>query len=146
MQAARYNPRMSEGDRAAPLTTACDDLQAQLEAGDRTFRHLTEDLGFVSAALRDAALRVETFADLQRHIQDLRGNMREQRAALREVRRAARKLCDSVTQAREQMLALADENRTLEMNNAQLLADDAQLRDTARDFARDKGDDDLLRD
>jgi hypothetical protein len=109
---------MSTGDRSFPLTTACDDLQAQLEAGDRSVRHLDEDLVVLLAALTPTDPHPATLADLQRHLSDLRQNMHEQRTALREVRAAARSLCASVARARETMKALHEENDERERTTA----------------------------
>jgi chromosome segregation ATPase len=120
---------MSEVDRAAALRTACDDLQAQLEAGDRTARHLDRDLNALTDAVQIARVHTETLADLQRHIGDLRANMREERAALSEVRKAARTLCASVARARETMTAFAHEKQVLEATQAALVAECQRLRD-----------------
>lgn len=118
---------MSDSDRSQALNTACDDLQAQLEAGDRSFRHLDHDLLLLREALRTAASHTHTLNDLYRHLAELRGNMREQRTALREVRSAAIKLSATIAQARASMELLADEKQALEQTHAALLAEHLQL-------------------
>jgi chromosome segregation ATPase len=120
---------MREADRAAALTTACDDLQAQLEAGDRTARHLDRDVNALTEAVQVARVHTETLADLQRHLHDLRANMREERLALSEVRKAARTLCASVARARETMTTLAQEKQALEAAHAALVTECQRLRD-----------------
>jgi predicted nuclease with TOPRIM domain len=133
----RYNPAMSEGERSIALTTACDDLQAQLEAGDRNVRHIDHDLTMLRDALRVTVVHTETLADLQRHIGDLRANLREQRFALREVRRAATTLCATVAQTREEMESLADESKRLPLMHQGALNESARLHETPRDLAGD---------
>jgi predicted nucleic acid-binding Zn-ribbon protein len=120
---------MSEGDRSIALTTACDDLQAQLEAGDRSFRRLDNDVSCLGEALRSAANHTETIASLLRHLNELRGNMREQRSALREVRKAAAKLCTTVAEARDTMTTLADGKQALDDAHA------ARVREMPQDLA-----------
>ena len=104
---------MSNGDRAAALATACDDLQAQLEAGDRSMRHLDDDMLLLHDALQAAFAHAERIGSLRRHMRELRANMREQRQALREVRRAAQLLCESIARARDSVASLADETPAL---------------------------------
>lgn len=120
---ARYNSPMSDSERSVALTTACDDLQAQLEAGDRSLRHLDHDLTLLREALRTATSQTHSLTDLYRHLAELRGNMREQRTALREVRRAATRLCATMAQTRDRMELLTDEQRALEQTQAALLAE-----------------------
>jgi hypothetical protein len=106
---------MTSGDRSALLTTACDDLQAQLEAGDRSARHLDEDLVLLAATAGSTATsNANTLAALQRHLNELRRNMREQRVALREVRAAGHALCASMARTRDSMKALKDQNDALQ--------------------------------
>ena len=105
----RYNPGMCDGDRSAALTTACDDLQAQLEAGDRSLRHLDHDLLLLHESLQAAFVHAGKIGSLQLHMKELRANMREQRDALREVRRAARALCASLEHTRRNVASLATE-------------------------------------
>jgi predicted nuclease with TOPRIM domain len=131
---------MSDSDRSIALTTACDDLQAQLEAGDRSVRHIDDDLTLLREALHTAVTQVSTLTDLQRHIADLRANMAEQRTALREVRRAATKLCATVSQAREQMETLADETQVLEPTNEALRSEHARRLNRLPDPIDDKAD------
>jgi predicted nucleic acid-binding Zn-ribbon protein len=125
---------MSEADRSFALATACQDLQAQLEAGDRSLRHVDHDLTLLREALHAAVTHTATLTDLQQHLNELRGTMREQRSALREVRRAAAKLCATIAQARETMTMLADQKEALEQTHATLLADDARRRGTPREL------------
>jgi hypothetical protein len=106
---------MTAGDRSVLLTTACDDLQAQLEAGDRSARHLDEDLVLLAATAGSTATsNANTLAALQQHLNELRRNMREQRVALREVRAAAHAVCGSMARARDTMKALKDQNDALQ--------------------------------
>jgi chromosome segregation ATPase len=128
---------MSDGERSIALTTACDDLQAQLEAGDRNVRHIDHDLTMLRDALRVTVVQTETLAALQRHIGDLRANMREQRFALREVRRAATTLCATIAQTREEMESLADESKLLPRTHQAMLNEPARLHETPRDLAGD---------
>jgi predicted nucleic acid-binding Zn-ribbon protein len=121
---------MSEGDRSFALATACDDLQAQLEAGDRSVRQLDRDIARLRDAVRAAVIQSETLSSLQRHLTDLRANMAEQRSALREVRRAARTLCETVAQARGRMTAIADEKDALERRHAAIVAEQTHLHET----------------
>jgi chromosome segregation ATPase len=111
---------MSEGERSIALTTACDDLQAQLEAGDRSVRHLDHDLSELRQALAKAFAQAETLGNLHRHMSELRAHMREQRQALREVRRAAYTLSCSIAQTREGIAALAEQTSELERSHAEL--------------------------
>ena len=117
-----YNRDVNDGERSA-LTTACDDLQAQLEAGDRSMRHLDQDLSSLHEALQAAFVHAEKIGDLQRHMRELRANMREQRQALGEVRRAARALCASMTRTRESVASLVDEKVALDANHDMVAAD-----------------------
>jgi chromosome segregation ATPase len=117
---------MSASDRSVLLTTACDDLQAQLEASDRSFRHIDHDLTALRETLRATVVHSDTLARLQQHLADLRGNMREQRSALREVRSAATKLCATVVQARNEMATLAEDKHALESTHAALLNEHAR--------------------
>jgi chromosome segregation ATPase len=100
---------MAEDSRVTALTTACDDLQAQLEAGDRSVRHVHYDLTELGATLASLTQHTEALAVLLQHMRELRANMGEQRKALREVRAAARALCASVTEAQENVLQLAED-------------------------------------
>jgi hypothetical protein len=127
---------VSDSERSIALTTACDDLQAQLEAGDRSVRHIDHDLTMLRDALRVTVVQTDTLIDLQRHIADLRANMREQRSALREVRRAASKLCATVAQTRDEMESLADKHQILPRTHT-VLNERAQLHQTPRDLAGD---------
>ena len=124
---------MSEGDRSIALTTACDDLQAQLEASDRSLQHLKYDLILLQDTLKTAIERADTLGGLRHHLNELRGNMREQRAALREVRQAASKLCESMTHACEEMVRLAREKETLAATHAALIAEHRRLQDLSPD-------------
>ena len=101
--------RMSDDSRLTALTTACDDLQAQLEAGDRTVRHVDEDLTDLGATLTSLTRHTAMLAQVLQHMRELRANMREQRKALREVRAAATALCASVTSTQEKMLQLGED-------------------------------------
>jgi len=120
---------MSEGDRSA-LTTACDDLQAQIEAGDRSMRHLDHDLSQLQGTLHTAIVHAEKIVSLQGHMRELRANMREQRQALREVRRAAQSLCEAVESARTALAALKAEERAADRNDAALLAEGDHVQET----------------
>jgi hypothetical protein len=118
---------MSVGVRSEALATACDDLQAQLEAGDRSMRHLDHDVLLLDEALQAAFVHADRMGNLQLHMRELRANMREQREALREVRRAAHLLCDSVARARERLTSLVEEKATLDANDAALRGEQARL-------------------
>jgi phage-related tail protein len=120
---------MSEGDPSA-LTTACDDLQAQLEAGDRSMRHLDYDMSQLQGILHTAMVHTEKIGNLQRHMRELRANMREQRQALREVRRAAHLLCGAAESARQAIAMLTAEQRAADANDAALLPEDGSVQDT----------------
>ena len=120
---------VSEGERSA-LTTACDDLQAQIEAGDRSMRHLDHDVSQLQGTLHTAMVHAEKIVSLQGHMRELRANMREQRQALREVRRAAHSLCDAVESARTALATLSAEERAADRNDAALLAEDERVRET----------------
>jgi septal ring factor EnvC (AmiA/AmiB activator) len=122
---------MSEGDPSA-LTTACDDLQAQLEAGDRSMRHLDYDVSQLQWILHTAMMHAEKIGNLQRHMRELRANMREQRQALREVRRAAHLLCGAAESAREAIATLTAEQRAADANDAALLPEDEASRTRER--------------
>ena len=137
---------MSDSNRSLALTTACDDLQAQIEAGDRSFRRIDDDLTRLRDALHVTVTQAETLTHLQRHLADLRGNMREQRSALREVRRAAVKLCATIAQARVRMETLLEEKRALEHTHTTLLAEHAHLRKTPGDLPGHEAHNEHLRD
>ena len=137
---------MGDSDHSVALTTACDDLQAQLEAGDRSLRHLDHDLALLKDVLQTAFVHAERLGNLQRHLTELRDNMREQRDALREVRRAARTVCASVAQTREGMASLANERAALERNHAALLSDQERLHGTPGDVPGHEAHAEKLRD
>jgi predicted nucleic acid-binding Zn-ribbon protein len=118
---------MSDSERSIALTTACDDLQAQVEAGDRSVRHIDRDLTLLRDALRATVAQTETLGALQRHIGDLQRNMREQRSALREVRREATKLCAAMAETLGRVQTLVDEQQVLERPRDALVADHAGL-------------------
>ena len=137
---------MIDSERSIALTTACDDLQAQIEAGDRSFRHVNDDLTRLRDALDATVTQGETLDELQRHLTDLYGNMREQRSALREVRRAAIKLCATIADTRDGTEMLVDEKRALERTHSKLRAEHARLRQTPRDVPGHQAHGEHLRD
>ena len=142
----RYNPGMSERDRSVALTTACDDLQAQLEAGNRNMRHLDHELELLREGLHTAFVHAERLGNLERHMREMRANMRDQRDALREIRRAARLLGASVAQARESVASLAKERGALERSHAALPADQERLQGTPANVSGDEAHAEELRD
>jgi hypothetical protein len=129
----RDDSSTDEGHRCAALATACDDLQAQFDAGERSYRHVDRDLTLLHDTLRTSVHPTDVLDDLQRHLHNLRHNMREQQSALLEVRRAAIKVCSAVSHGRQQPGTLAEKKRTLERTHAALLNEHARLRETPRD-------------
>ncbi len=105
---------MGDNERSMPLIVACDDLEAQLEAGDRSVRHINDDLTTLDALLVAVLEQTSTLANLRRHMRELRANMQEQRQALREVRRAATVLCAPVLISRQHTIVLEEETRVVE--------------------------------
>ncbi|HEY6361469.1 MAG TPA: hypothetical protein VIX63_10210 [Vicinamibacterales bacterium] len=101
-------------DRSIALTTACDDLQAQLEAGNRSVRLIDDDLTELGALLPSVFAQTAKLTGLLKHMGELRANMLEQRKALREVRAAAKALCAAVTT----MTTLVEEQLELEEPSA----------------------------
>ena len=126
---------MSERDRRAALTTACDDLQAQLEAVTRSVRHLVRDVTVLSDAPDAARALTQHLAELQRHLDDLRSNVSEEWNALRGVRVAAYTLSASVDPMRGGRTTLAEDKQALERTHAALQVEHARLRRTPSDRA-----------
>jgi multidrug resistance efflux pump len=107
---------MGDDDRSIGLTAACDDLEAQLEAGDRSVRRIDDDLTELGARLTAVFEHTAALAGLLRHMRELRVTMREQRNALQEVRAAATVLCTAVTETRQNIDALAGERLRFELD------------------------------
>ncbi len=118
-----YNPGMSESDRSDAITTACDDLQAQIEAGDRSMRHIDHEVELLNEAISLGLVHADRLGNLQRRMNEMRTHMLEQRTALREVRKAARTLCASVARARERTATLANEQAVLERDHPTVRAE-----------------------
>jgi hypothetical protein len=73
-------------DHAFALDTACADLQAQMEASDRTIRLLDHDIAEIDERLATSREHGNLLGEARRHLKDLRHNLDQQRIALRLVR------------------------------------------------------------
>ena len=144
--APRHDPSAEDRNRSTALNTACDDLQAQLEAGDRSLRHVDRDVTLLREAITTAVCQTEMMGDLSRHLHELRDNMREQRAALREVRRAANRLCTAMSETRDCMETLVEQKLALERTHTALRSEHARLHETPRDRAGHEAHGEHLRD
>jgi hypothetical protein len=87
-------------NRTVPLRTALDDLQAQLEAGDRTLARINHEVDDLDRAFDESIRQADLVGRLRRRLKELRAHLQEQRATLREAGNQARVVRDLVRRTR----------------------------------------------